>query len=97
MTDRDRRTLTDARLEAVTSDLRDRRAAGARVDDEDIDAAIGTLPELQCEVMRRAVSQVRAGRRRPNLARVARETGRSRATVREAYDLARVALGIELT
>lgn len=97
MTSRDRRELTGARIDEVVRDLRNQRAAGVHLDGEAIAAAIEQLPERQRDVMSLARQHIQAGRRRPNLSAIARELRVSRATVQEAYDTARLNMGIALT
>lgn len=97
MTSRARRELTNARKEVVVQDVRNVRAAGVRLDGEAIAAALEALPDRQRQVMQRALEQLRAGRRRPNLSAIARDLGIARQTAQDAYDLAAINLGLALT
>lgn len=90
----EQRQVDQLRLDLLAASIRDLRATGRRLD---VTAAIAMLTPLQAEVMTRALEHLAAGRRRPNLSRIARELGLHHNTVREAYNAASINVGAALT
>lgn len=89
--------LSRLRLDLLAADLGARRAAGWRYEVADLVRALVALPPQQAAVMRLALADLTAGRRRPNLARVARQLGVHPNTARELYQAGRINLGAALT